>query len=216
MDDKLTLMRILFCDSASHEGMLACVTDDKVSALESVDHRIDDADLISRIKNMLMSVTWSYHDLTHIACVVGPGGFTSLRMSVAMTNALSHELNIPACGIHLSDVYRSRSSSGQYATEAGDWLWLHSTKKNGIFIRGFGSLRKKFPKPVFVAVDDIKMVITTRMQWMGELIPEHLAIVAKTGAEKIHMRPASDVLPDFLARQYYTKQILQPWYGRGW
>lgn len=212
-------MRILFCDTASHEGVIACVTDDKVSALESVDRRIDDASLISQVEDLLLSAKWTYRDLTHIACVIGPGGFTSLRTAVALANAMSHELDIPACGIHLSDMYFARIPSSLYRIPARQEIraaWLHSTKRSELFICGLGSLKEKFPEPQLMAVGDLKHVINAGTRWTGELIPEHREIFAGTGAEEIRPETKEDTLPIFLKAQSYKKQILRPWYGRGW
>ncbi|MBI2636341.1 hypothetical protein HYW84_03390 [Candidatus Peregrinibacteria bacterium] len=212
-------MRILFCDTASHDGMIACVTDDKIAALDSIDHRIDDAGLVSRIEAMLTSAKWTYHDFTHIACVIGPGGFMSLRTAVALVNVMSHELDIPVCGIHLSDMYFARMPLSLYRLPAKQEIraaWLHSTKRFELFIRGFGSLKEKFPEPQRIAAGDLKHAISAGTRWTGELISEHRAIVAGTGAEEIRLETKEDTLPVFLKAQSYKKQTLQPWYGREW
>src|SRR3989338_690837 len=141
-------MNIFFLNLASHQGLLACVGNYRVLSSFAVDHRIDDAALVPHVEAVIHKAGWSYPDLTQIACVVGPGGFTSLRVAVALTNALSHELKIPVCGVHLSDLYRVRFSgpgptsapAGATAGRSGSGpgaLWLHSTKKQELFLRGF-------------------------------------------------------------------------------
>lgn len=95
-------------------------------------------------------------------------------------------------------------------------LWLHSTKKNELFIRSFGDFAKKFPEPQCITLDELKKVIKEGSQWMGELIPEHRKIVDEAGAQEASLVPIAEVLPSFLKKQTYVKQILQPWYGRGW
>ena len=99
---------ILFIDLASNHGTLACVAEDRTVALHSIDHRIGDHELIPVLEALLKKAKWQYTDLTHIACVTGPGGFTSLRSGVTLANTLSDQLQIPLCGIHLSDVYAAR------------------------------------------------------------------------------------------------------------
>lgn len=209
------LMRILFLNLASHQGCLACVADDRVVAFDSIDHRIDDARLIPHVEDVLLKAQWSYKDLTHIACVVGPGGFTSLRVAVALTNALSHELTIPSCGVHLSEIYESRIMNHE-SGERRSTLWLHSTKKHELFIRGFGTLAQTFPEPVCITVDDLRKIITKDIQWMGELIPEHQAVIAEAGAEPAPLLTVDHVLPALLRSQNFQSQTLLPWYGRGW
>ncbi len=217
-------MQTLFLDLASHAGLLACVTNERVAASSLIDHRIDDAALVPQVEDLLLKTGWSYPDLTHIACVVGPGGFTSLRVAVALSNALSHALKIPSAGIHLSDVYCARTppppsplphASLRSARERGS-IWLHSTKKHELFIRGFGALAKEFSEPECVKVEDLQKKLTAGMQWIGELIPEHQKIIDDLGLQPALLRPVEEILPEFLGQQSYAKQILVPWYGRGW
>lgn len=102
-------MRYLFLDLASHSGLLACVEDQTIKASEPVDHRIGDHELIPLFEKTLDAAGWKAADLTHIACVIGPGGFMSLRVAVAFANTLMHQLKIPIAGIHLSDLYAARA-----------------------------------------------------------------------------------------------------------
>ena len=195
------------------------MTDAAIVASDHIDHRIDDAALVPQVEDLLSRAKWSYHDLTHLACVVGPGGFTSLRVAVALANALSHELGVPSCGIHLSDVYCARvQPPAETSTSplAHDFLWLHSTKKNELFIRGFGAFAKKLPEPVCITLDELHSTFMPGTGWMGELIPEHEEIVKSLNGEVLPLRSPDDVLPGFLKKQIFKKQILQPWYGRGW
>ncbi len=215
-------MKNLFLDLASHQGILACVSDDRVASSFSVDHRIDDAALVPHIEALLKSAGWSYADLTHLACVVGPGGFTSLRVAVALGNAVGSQLGIPVCGIHLSDVYRLRvAGCGLRDPETRNskletFVWLHSTKKHELFVRGFGSLVADFPEPQCVTITDLLPKLKKGIQWMGELIPEQRQVINGVGMMEAALRPLNEVLPEFLKNQKYTKETLVPWYGRGW
>lgn len=204
-----THVQTLFLDLGSHAGALACVTEHEVINCAAIDHRIDDRELQEMLEKTLRSVDWAYEDLTHLACVVGPGGFTSLRVAVAMTNALSWALKIPSCGIHLSDLYAVR-------TEEKDALWLHSTKKQELFVRGFGKQAAQYPEAVCVRLEELLPELSPKVCWMGELIPEHREAVAKTGTTELTVQSHISVLPRFLAAQHYENQTLKPWYGRGW
>ena len=205
-------MKTLFIDLASHSGLLACATEKQVVASDAIDHRIDDAVLLPHVEGVLSKAGWSYADLTQIACVIGPGGFTSLRVAVALTNALSHELNIPSCGIHLSDVYATRSAE----STSSPLTWLHSTKKHELFLREFGANDQDAPETRCVTVDELRTILQKGMLWTGELIPEHRAMVDEAGVAELPLRPLEEVLPELLQKQEYTQQILMPWYGRGW
>ncbi|HLD71579.1 MAG TPA: tRNA (adenosine(37)-N6)-threonylcarbamoyltransferase complex dimerization subunit type 1 TsaB, partial [Candidatus Peribacteraceae bacterium] len=94
-------MQTLFLDVASNVGTIALIKDDQILVLRALDHRISDGDLIPLVEDVLKESKWDYNSLTHLACVVGPGGFTSLRVGIAFANALAWDKKIPLAGIHL-------------------------------------------------------------------------------------------------------------------
>lgn len=212
-------MKCLFLDIASHKGLLACVSENAVVASQEVDHKISDADLIPAVENLLKTASWSYQDLTHVACVTGPGGFTSLRVAVAYANVLADQLNIPLAGIHLSEVYLARNLSTlhpitQPPEDVGHrvWgvgmYWFHSTKKTELFARG-----GEWKEPTLVSLDQLTQSLPESAQWMGELLPEHQEHINR---EQAKLQNLQDILPDFLSRLSFEKKPLVPWYGRGW
>jgi len=81
-----------------------------------MDGRITDSQIVPFVGKAMEQAGWSYKDLTHIACVTGPGGFTSLRTGIAFSNVLIDQLGLAATGIHVSDLYEAR-------VEAKDWIW---------------------------------------------------------------------------------------------
>lgn len=217
-------MRVLFIDIASHLGAIACVTDDRTVAIEPIDHRIDDASLMPVMEATLKRAGWDFKDLTHIACVVGPGGFTSLRMGVTLANTFADQLKIPAAGIHMSDLYIARINQESGIMNHGttemhnskfiihhSFLWLHSTKKTQLFIRESGK------EPEMISIDALKTTnYTLPTHWAGELIPEHRAIVDQLGMQPAALKPLEEILPAFLSKHSYSSDLLLPWYGRGW
>lgn len=210
-------MKALFLDLASHSTLshegacIACVEGNHTKAIEFIDERIGDDGLMPAVDHILAAAGWEYADLTHIACIVGPGGFTSLRMAVSLANVLADQLKIPVAGIHLSDLYAARAGDGPY-------VWLHSTKRVQMFVRGFGELAKQFPETALVEIG--KLQVTSYklddVGWCGELIAEHQKIAEKAGMKRLSVRSVAEVLPGLLAWQSYTSDILFPWYGRGW
>jgi len=212
-------MQYLFLDIASHKGLLACVTENAVVSSLEVGHKISDADLIPAVENLLKDAKWSYQDLTHIACVTGPGGFTSLRVAVTYVNVLADQLSIPLTGVHLSEVYSARNLFSQHpitqppeGVERGAWgegiYWLHSTKKQELFVRG-----GEWKEPTLVTLDQLTSSLPTSAQWMGELLPEHQAQINR---EESQLKNLTDILPEFVSQLSYDKKPLEPWYGRGW
>ena len=206
-------MNVLFLDIASHQGLIACVSDDAVIESMPVDHRIDDAQLIPTIESTLKKAKWDFKDLTNVACVVGPGGFTSLRVAVAAANTIADQLQIPAAGIHLSDLYAARASDKPF-------MWLHSTKKEFLFARTFGIDDWRWAEPTLASVPDIHDYVraqyVARVLWTGELIPAHRDAIDKIGLQEMPLIPIEKILPAFLKNQTYSRDLLLPWYGRGW
>ncbi|TSC59083.1 MAG: Universal bacterial protein YeaZ [Candidatus Peregrinibacteria bacterium Greene0416_19] len=132
-------MRAFFLDLASNDGLLACVTPEQVVASVPVDHRIDDADLVPLIERTLADAGWEYKDVARVACVTGPGGFTSLRVAVAAVNAMAGVLGIPVCGIHLSEVYRSRFSGARLSPSSRPTPTPQPPPPSGEGVQGVGA-----------------------------------------------------------------------------
>gem|GEM_PF-421665 len=238
-------MRTLFLNLAGHsdqpgEGAcIACNEDDRTVSLRFIDHRIDDAALLPELETVLREAGWKMEDMERIACVTGPGGFTSLRMAVTLANVLADQLRIPLAGVHGSDVYRARSSGelrvvsdetqdSRLKTQDQSFLWLHSTRKTHLFVRGFGSFAPLWPKPVFLTVEQFSEKVLPLppveeggrgdggIPWAGELISEHEEAVTNAGGRKMPLLPLFDALPSLLTGLTFKRQILEPWYGRGW
>lgn len=195
-------------------------------AYRAIDHRIGDHELVPLIEEVLQETGWTLPTLTHLTCVIGPGGFTSLRVGVSCINALSWTLKIPVAGVHLSDLYAARmaplSPAGGRGLGVGA-LWLHSTQRTALFVRGFGDFAKEWPHPTHILLEDllhrIRLPTTYSLQptpYIGELLAEHQATIEEAGLVAYPLCPVTDVLPRYLSSLTYTHQVLQPWYGRGW
>jgi len=194
-------MNTFFLDLASHDGLLACVHDDDVVASEAVDHRVTDADLLPLFESVLQKARWTDKDLTRIACVTGPGGFTSLRVGAAFANTLAYALDVPAAGVHLSDVRLAQAEQGV--------TWVHSTKKTQLFVRHPGDA-----EPMLV---DPEMFQQRKAgPWIGELIPEHRAVADAAKWWPAKAKDVQEILPTLLTSLSYGKDTVLPWYGRGW
>lgn len=215
-------MKAIFLNFASNnsspeaEACFALVTEEKTVAYTPVDHRIGDSGLMPLLEETLQKAGWTYKDLTHIACIVGPGGFTSLRMAASLANVIADQLKIPATGIHLSDLYRARVSVTGH--QSPGFVWFHSTKKTDVFIRAFDVAASPWNEPTLLSIDSLKAESQKLKAhlWSGELIPDHRVIIDSFSLQPATLQPVADILPAFLASQTYGTGLLQPWYGRGW
>lgn len=205
-------MKILFLDLASNSALenegacIACVSDQKTEVIRFVDHRIGDSGVMPLLDEVLNEAGWTDQDLTHIACIAGPGGFTSLRLAVTLANTYGDQLQIPMVGINLSDLYRARMHD--------DGIWLHSTKKTQLFIRSFGF--DQWSEPTLISVEDLAQQLPEGSSIVGEILPEHREAIAAKNPAYPTIKPIAEVLPNFLSTLRYEQTPLAPWYGRGW
>ncbi len=200
-------MKCLFLDLASHDGLLACIDGQKtVSAIE-VSNRTSDAELLPLVADTLKKAGWEMKDIQRIACVTGPGGFTSQRVAVTLGNTLAWGLHVPIAGVHLSDLYKARTSEENV-------VWIHSTKKTLVFIRGFGEFEKQWPEAI--AVELSTLTLPADAMFVGELLPEHEEQCISQGGVKGHVHSLSESLPAFVSSLSYDEKPLEPWYGRGY
>ncbi len=202
-------MRTLFLDSASREHSLALVEGQHTLLWELLPS-LGDA-LITHLEEALRKVGMGTQEITRIACVTGPGGFASIRTAVTAANTLAYALEIPAAGVHLSEVWFARTHVSDL-TSQDPLLWLHSTRKNLLFVRGLGSFADTFPEPSLLNLED---AVSLQGHYVGELLEEHKAALQgciPLGKECI--APLEEILPALIGNLSFTKDPILPWYGR--
>ncbi|MBP9774059.1 MAG: tRNA (adenosine(37)-N6)-threonylcarbamoyltransferase complex dimerization subunit type 1 TsaB [Candidatus Peribacteraceae bacterium] len=200
-------MKILFIAIAGSSPFFAIVDEKQVLGTNSVAENTDEAGLMPAISGLLADANLTLHDLTHIALLEGPGGFMSLRVGAALCNTLSFALGIPSAGLHGSDLQSA------CAHHQKDFVWLHSTKKALLFIRGFGKFAVQWPQAQLISIDDAKAMIEPESIFVGELIPEHREILKVS--EVPDLLSVESVLSELLIKlDYKPNQTLVPWYGR--
>ena len=209
-------MKYLYVDIASHTAQLVLVEDDQVVVRDAKEEKISDHVLIPWVEDVLAQAKWTYEDLTHIACVVGPGGFTSLRIAVAFANTLVDQLDVVGAGIHLSDKFESEkcANAKMCKCEKSPLLWLHSTKRNELFARSL--VGDKWPEAVLLTLEEFKEQVPKDALWCGELIEEHQIIIESLSLPHFHTSTLAhfEWLPQLLQSSTYSKDLIQPWYGR--
>ncbi len=200
-------MKILFIAIAGSSPFFAVLDEAQVLGTNSVAENTDEAGLMPAISGLLADANLTLHDLTHIALLEGPGGFMSLRVGAALANALSFALSVPSAALHGSDLQSARVNNQQ------DFVWLHSTKKALLFIRGFGKFEKNWPQAQLISIDDAKTMIEPGAMFVGELIPEHREILKVS--EVPDQLSVESVLVELLVHlDYKPNRTLVPWYGR--
>ena len=197
-------MYCLFFDCASHRKVFALLKSGSVHQYIETSDAVGDDQLDENIKSLLQKESISFQDLSQIVCVVGPGGFTSLRISVSYANALSDQLNIPSVGINLCNLMR-------FLSKENNPLWIHSTKKDLLFVQG-----GKWKELTCISVSDFiaSAASLSNTFWVGEVIPEHREILNDLKLKEAELNDIKDNLGSFISSQKFTNDILIPWYGR--
>ncbi|MBU0458402.1 tRNA (adenosine(37)-N6)-threonylcarbamoyltransferase complex dimerization subunit type 1 TsaB [Patescibacteria group bacterium] len=214
-------MNCLFLDIASHEGTIALIGNEKVISKREVSTRVRDHELIPLVEECLEEAGWEYSDLTHLACVIGPGGFTSLRVAVSYSNTIIDQLEVEGVGVHLSDLHEARMcQDSESGIRNPDVLWLHATKRDLMFVRGFGEYEEIWREPTLISVDAFSQRIAAEsrgfpLQWTGELLDSQKEALKELNLQEAELRSIEDILPKFVSGLTYVKKPLEPWYGRG-
>ena len=128
-------------------------------------------------------------------------------MAASCANTLADQLDIPASGVHLSDLLFARA-------QTKDLLWLHSTKRTELFVRGFGEYSTKWSDSTHIMLDDLITQVPDDALWTGELLPQHAEALSKSNLKKAELLSHDKFLPSFLGELSYKKDLLLPWYGR--
>jgi tRNA threonylcarbamoyl adenosine modification protein YeaZ len=109
---------ILLIDPATDPARLALLSDGKPAAERTVtERRQQSAELLSLIDELLAEANLAPADLQAIAVVRGPGSFTSLRVGLAVANALAQATSVPMIGLIAEDGLTLEELSGKIAQQ---------------------------------------------------------------------------------------------------
>lgn len=93
-------MKILSIDTASNICGVSILEDNKlICNLDTDTGRTHSENLMPMIEQALKKTNLSLKNIDLIACDIGPGSFTGIRIGVATTKAFNNSLNIPCIGI---------------------------------------------------------------------------------------------------------------------
>ncbi len=86
---------ILFIDTALDKTLLAIKNDDKIYYKEIIESNFISKNIIDSIEELLKKINLEKNNFKYICFNNGPGNFTSLRVGLSYTKAISFYLNIP-------------------------------------------------------------------------------------------------------------------------
>ena len=97
-------MITLAFDSTAKAASVAICDGEKLLALYNIDNGLTQSELLLPMaENMLKSLQLSFSDVELLACAVGPGSFTSVRIGVALVKGIAFARNIPCVAVSTLD-----------------------------------------------------------------------------------------------------------------
>ena len=97
-------MIILAFDSTAKAASVAVTDDTKLLAQYDIDNGLTQSELLLPMaENILKSLRLSFDDVELLACSVGPGSFTGVRIGVALVKGIAFGKNIPCVSVSTLD-----------------------------------------------------------------------------------------------------------------
>ena len=93
-------MKILAIDTSSKVCSVAITEDDeKIIELHSDDEKTHSVKLMPMVDEAFKSANLNLNDIDLLACCIGPGSFTGVRIGIATVKAFADAKNIPVVGV---------------------------------------------------------------------------------------------------------------------
>ena len=97
-------MITLAFDSTAKAASVAVCDGDELLALYNIDNGLTQSELLLPMaENMLKSLKLTFDDVNLLACAVGPGSFTGVRIGVALVKGIAFGKNIPCVSVSTLD-----------------------------------------------------------------------------------------------------------------
>ena len=97
-------MIILAFDSTAKAASVAVCDDYKLLALYNIDNGLTQSELLLPMaENMLKCLGLTFSDVELLACAVGPGSFTGVRIGVSLVKGIAFGKNIPCVSVSTLD-----------------------------------------------------------------------------------------------------------------
>lgn len=163
-------MITLAFDSTAKAASVAVTDGDKLLALYNIDNGLTQSELLLPMaENMLKNLKLTFDDVGLLACAVGPGSFTGVRIGVALVKGIAFGKNIPCVAVSTLDelaenlagldgiivpVMDARRQQVYTATYRGNGTTLDKlTPDRAIAISDLAKELKEYSEPIYLVGD---------------------------------------------------------------
>lgn len=229
-------MIILAFDSTAKAASVAVTDDERLLALYNIDNGLTHSELLLPMaENMLKSLRLSFDDVGLLACAVGPGSFTGVRIGVALVKGIAFGKNIPTIAVStldelaenlagldgiivpVMDARRQQVYTATYKGEGGSLEKL--TPDRAIAISELAEELKAFSEPIYLVGDGYEVAKRGLLAAGVEvketpklLITENaysVAIVAKRKHEAGEVMSDLEIAPTYLRMPQAERERLE-------
>lgn len=105
-------MYSLFIDTLSSPAFI-CLFDAEKNIQDSISWEAKHAEfdtLIESIGTLLVRKNTAYSEIANIICIVGPGGFTGIRVTTLVANTIGYSFWIPLYPVTVSEFFQAQKS----------------------------------------------------------------------------------------------------------
>ena len=180
-------MNTLLINTASRRTQVALWADGQWVADERWESAHDEArTLLTRTVELLSERSFTLADVRRLICVVGPGGFTSVRIGASAVNAWAYAADLEVAEVTLFDLYALEKTV------------VFSANRHEAWVRQPGG------DPKFVTAEEL----SGGFSYCGEVSEEWQQLLEEKGCR---FDSVDSVLPD-VTRLLFEKKIVKPWY----
>jgi len=161
-------MRVLTIDTSTRTGTVAALDGERIlHALESTEQTRHAERLLDLVAAVLNAAEWTLADVELVACGMGPGSFTGVRVGMATAKGICSAARLPLVGVVTLEAmaHAARSLAGPVPIVA-----LLDAKKAEVFAAAYDTAGRTLAAPVHVPAAQLA-------SWIAGLqLPRHTAL----------------------------------------
>jgi len=198
------MAHILAIDTSTGPCSVAIWADNRITAyMENAKPIMQSASLMPLVEQALAESKLTYKDLNLVACTVGPGSFTGIRVGLASARGIAFAAQIPSAGYTTLEVLA-------YATKAksGTILAILNAGKGEYYCQSFSALGlTPLSEPMLTSPEDAKkMAAAPGVTVIGNIaLDQHMPAITF---------PRADALAELAAQKFLPAVELRPFYIR--